>query len=110
MSSLCFGSLDNAKVCASGRVLFDVRTAGRVWVLYDGGEEESVEEVTVVVWTVEIVGVEAVDIVVVEAVDIVVVDVEALVVEVVDIVVEVEVEAVVDSTVEIVVVEVLTMF
>ena len=42
MSSLCFGSLDNAKVCASGRVLFDVRTAGRV--LWDGGEEESVEE------------------------------------------------------------------
>ena len=39
MSSLCFGSLNNA---ASGRVLFDVCTAGRV--LYDGGEEESVEE------------------------------------------------------------------
>ena len=40
MSSLCFGSL--AKVCASGRVLFDVRTAGRV--LWGGGEEESVEK------------------------------------------------------------------
>ena len=39
MSSLCFGSLNNA---ASGRVLFDVYTAGRV--LYDGDEEESVEE------------------------------------------------------------------
>ena len=42
MSLPCFGSLDNAKICASGRVLFDVCTAGRV--LYDGGEEESVEE------------------------------------------------------------------
>ena len=54
------------------------------------------EEVTVVVRTVEVVGV--------EAVDIVVVDVEALVVEVVDIVVEVEdivVEVVVGSAVEI---------
>ena len=35
----CFGSLNNA---ASGRVLFNVRTVGRV--LCAGGEEESVEE------------------------------------------------------------------